>query len=116
MKRYISADSLNLSGLQIIDYWDDFGDRYFTVDLGNNYRAAVKFPRVLENCDSTNIDYDNQYSYIMDCEGYGDDLNILFDEWNKDNNPPELELTNSEYIAILDFVDKNAADFVATHQ
>ena len=113
MKRFIPAyTNLDPNKFQIGDFWDDHTDRYFEVSLGNGYRVAVKFPRLLEQTNGIDVNYSKIYSYIMDCESYGDDLNILFDEWNKELDPPELEITNAEYDAILDFGDENANEYV----
>jgi len=113
---------LDYYNFKIDDFWDDgpYGagdiDRYFVVDLGDGYSCTVKFPRINQaygyDLGEEYIDYDSVFSYIIDCETYGDDLNILFDECNKNNNPPELEFTDEEYNDILNFVDDNAKDFV----
>jgi len=104
---------------QLVDYWDDDADRYFTVDLGNGYKACVKFPRLFNELGSDeeeyNIDYFNHYSYIMDSDNIDGGMYIIFDAWNRDERLPDLEITDDEYGEILYFVDENATEYVLRH-
>lgn len=115
----VDENELDPNQFKIIDYWDDDSGRYFTVDLGNDYKVCVKFPQLFDEMTSDEteytIDYPSHYSYIMDTDIIDGGMYIIFDAWNRDEHRPDLEITNDEYGEILCFVDEHANEYVLQH-
>ena len=95
--------------LDIVDCWDDNGDAYFTVDIGDDYLVDVKYPRLLEKYRSlsSDIPFGENYSYIMNCDETGSEI------YNRDMFGSFRELTPPEIEEIIEFVDDNAQRYLA---
>ena len=117
MKRYIKSDwnppapptDIETFDLEIVDYWDDNDDVYFTVDIGDDYLVDVKYPRLLEKYSDvlSNVIFGDNYSYIMDCAETGSEI------YNREMFGSFRSLKQSEIDEIIDFVDDNAQKYLA---
>lgn len=116
MKRFIKNSQsvmapsrvIDVSSMDIVDCWDDNGDVYFTVDIGDDYLVDVKYPRLLEKYHSLSPDipFFENFSYVINCDETGSEI------YNRDMFGSFRGLTQSETDEIIKFVDEYAGEYV----
>lgn len=117
MKRFIKNSQsvmspprvIDVSSMNIVDCWEDIGDVYFTVDIGDDYLVDVKYPRLLDKYRSLSPDipFFENFSYAINCDETGSEI------YNRDMFGSFRELTPSEIEEIIEFVDDNAQRYLA---
>jgi len=86
--------------MEIINTWEDGYDVYFTVETKENQYVDVKYPDLQED------DYLNSFAYVMECE------NGCHVYTNDGTGDGIVKLSELEQVFVVDFVKRNAKDFI----